>query len=263
MAQNDAPTYKRIDTVGSKNSHDISQQIINELVTGFIEEMTSSITTSNELVSDQTKIHKRGLFIKQSPKKITGKSLLSKISIGKSPFVPRKRLYYIEPLDESDPNYCSIRVFLFDSMKSINVEASKENTVEDLLKHVFAICAENEVDNTLGEIALPYKTSDGYEMRLVDDGQPIYEMDPLDRTKQLGEYDLDLAAFCTKRNFHPFTRPACSTIFINSSTYRKKLSKRARSSSRNGFTKSSRICEQTESDAQHTEPACTAIGELV
>ncbi|MDR3548016.1 MAG: hypothetical protein P4M11_07095 [Candidatus Pacebacteria bacterium] len=48
----------------------------------------------------------------------------------------------------------------------------------------------------------------GYELRLVDDAQPIYDISSLDRAKLLGEYALDAAAFCAKQNFQ--LRPRAS-----------------------------------------------------
>jgi hypothetical protein len=67
------------------------------------------------------------------------------------------------------------------------------------LNFVYSIHAESK-----GEVA--YNSAEGYELRLIDGGKPIYEMSALNRTRQLGDYDLDIAAFCPKKKFTQTTR---------------------------------------------------------
>ena len=56
--------------------------------------------------------------------------------------------------------------------------------------------------------------SAGYELRVVMDDQPLYEMASLDRSKLLGEYDLDTVAFCAKQNFQTRLKSAASKIYL-------------------------------------------------
>jgi len=159
----------------------------------------------SELVSDKTKFDRYGLFLKEKPKSCLRKSLITtQPPSGKSPFNPRQRIHFIEPLDENDPNYHPVKVFLGDSQRSVTVIASKENTIDELIKHIYFMCISDAKE--FSDIRLPYKTTEGYELRLVDDEQPIYEIDPLERSKQLQEYNIDVVAFCAKQKYQ-YTTP--------------------------------------------------------
>ena len=72
---------------------------------------------------------------------------------------------------------------------------------------MFSLC--DEPQDSQEKIALPYNQPEGYELRLVDDeGSIIDDMAPLDRSKTLAEYALDVAAFCKKQNYHQKS-PTC------------------------------------------------------
>jgi len=157
------------------------------------------VTSLDELVSDKTRIERKGIFIKEEPKLNVGTSLLTQAVQRRSFNNLHQPFGYIEPLDPSDPNYHIIKVFILETSQELSIEASKENTIKELIKHIYLTCLQMERD----EIQLPYKTSKGYELRLAYDRQPIYEMGPLENTKTLGEYDLDAAVFCAKKGFRP------------------------------------------------------------
>eukprot|EP00826_Nyctotherus_ovalis_P063732 TRINITY_DN9348_c0_g1_i12.p1 TRINITY_DN9348_c0_g1~~TRINITY_DN9348_c0_g1_i12.p1 ORF type:complete len:333 (-),score=63.75 TRINITY_DN9348_c0_g1_i12:385-1383(-) len=156
-----------------------------------------SVTSLDGLVSDQTTINRKGIFIEEKPRGNAGTSLLTQALQQRSLSTSSRSLGCIEAVDPSDPNYHTVKVYILETAQEITVEASKENTVEELIKHAYLTCLRMEKD----EIQLPHKTSEGYELRLAYDGQPIYEMSPLDRAKTLGEYELDSAAFCARKDF--------------------------------------------------------------
>jgi hypothetical protein len=174
--------------------------ILSEAIENAMKEF--SVTSSDELVSDQTRIERKGIFIEEKPKFNVGASLLTHALQTRTLGSSYHSLGHIKLLDPNDPNYHIIKVFVLETSQELSIEASKENTIEELIKHVYSVCTQMERD----EIQLPYKTSRGYELRLAYDGQPIYEMGALENTKTLGEYDLDVAAFCAKKGF----RPPCS-----------------------------------------------------
>ena len=169
------------------------------IINGIIEEIIEELYLPNNkiLVSDLTKVDRKGNFIKESIKFQSSISTLTKILTNKSTQVPKKNMGIIEPLEESDPNFHIVKIYLLETSQSITVECSKENTIDELIKHIYLTCINMAND----DIQLPYKSVDGYDLRLIYDEQPIFEMDPLDNNKKIGAYDLDAAGFCAKKNY--------------------------------------------------------------
>lgn len=187
---------KRADAVRSEGSLEcFLRTVISEAIENAMKEF--SVTSLDELVSDQTTINRKGIFIEEKPRKSAGTSALTQALQERSLSTSSRSLGCIEAVDPDDPSYHTVKVYILETAQEVVVEAAKDNTVEELIRHVYLTCLRMEKD----EIQLPHKTSEGYELRLAYDGQPIYEMSPLERAKTLGEYELDSAAFCARKDF--------------------------------------------------------------
>ena len=51
-------------------------------------------------------------------------------------------------------------------------------------------------------------------MRMMDEGEPIYEIAPLDEMRELGRYKIDTVAFCAKKKFIPKAKRNICKIFL-------------------------------------------------
>eukprot|EP00826_Nyctotherus_ovalis_P058115 TRINITY_DN7968_c0_g1_i2.p1 TRINITY_DN7968_c0_g1~~TRINITY_DN7968_c0_g1_i2.p1 ORF type:complete len:289 (-),score=92.44 TRINITY_DN7968_c0_g1_i2:544-1410(-) len=114
-------------------------------------------------------------------------------------FTPSSDFYYLEPLADSDPYHFGISILVAETGQKIQLVASKKSTVDDVIKFIYSLSTEKLLNGK----RLAYKSAEGYELRLVDEGKPIYEMSSLNGMKQLGDYDLDVAAFCPKKKLTP------------------------------------------------------------
>ena len=176
-----------------KNCKIDCRKILYDLVETVLEEFC--IDNDTELISDLNKINRKGIFVKSEPIPKFNESLLTKILRNKLVFIPKNDYYYIESLNENDPDYYYMVVIIPFLKQELRIVASKKSIINDVLKRVYDIC----IEKCLNKNEMPYMTSEGYEFRLVDDGTPIFEINPLDKTKQLKEYDLDVIAFCPDR----------------------------------------------------------------
>jgi len=83
---------------------------------------------------------------------------------------------------------------------------SKDNTIGQIIKHVFYMCNGGDLD-----IKLPYDSPEGikidysvaYELRLVTDETPLYEIAPLEETREVGRFKINAVAFCAKKGYCP------------------------------------------------------------
>ena len=86
-----------------------------------------------------------------------------------------------------------------DTENILEVSASKENTVDQIIRHVFYQC--KNVPELKEKITLPYNTYKGYELRITFDGEAIYDMQPLGRNRKLEEINLDTVSFCANKDY--------------------------------------------------------------
>ena len=163
-----------------------------DLVEAVLDEF--SIQSDDQFISDTNKHKRKGIFIKETVKSRQCESLLTRALNARSCFIPRQDFYYLECLHESNPNYFNITIIIADTKQEIKLVASKKNTVEDVLNFIYSIYIKNKEGTA-------YRSAEGYELRLADGGKPIYEMSALNHASQLGDYDLDVAAFCPKKKF--------------------------------------------------------------
>ncbi|MDR3582334.1 MAG: hypothetical protein P4L67_03615 [Candidatus Pacebacteria bacterium] len=112
-----------------------------------------------------------------------------------------KSASYIVPPLEDDPKRQKLLVYLLDTKKTMTITVSRDNTIGQILRHVFYVCTACEVESS--PVRLPFDSYEGYELRAVDDDEPIYEMEPLDMKRALGPYKLECVAFCARRNYAP------------------------------------------------------------
>ena len=104
------------------------------------------------------------------------------------------------------------RVYLLGTRKYVNICVSKQNTVEEIIKHIITVCVNNpalrkdffSAGRDEGGVVHNQKiltNPDAYELRLLDDDEdeyyvPLYEISSLDRLKRIGDFEADAIAFC-------------------------------------------------------------------
>jgi hypothetical protein len=81
----------------------------------------------------------------------------------------------------------------------LELYTSKQSTVEEVIKQIMVKYSSTELAK---EKPLEFPNdSQAYELRLLEDDYedyylPIYEIAALDRNKKIGEFDIDMIAFC-------------------------------------------------------------------
>lgn len=100
---------------------------------------------------------------------------------------------------ENDPNRQRLRVFLLGTPSYLDLAISKQNKVEDIIKHIITTCL---MSGTLAQDLQIDKTdSSAYDLRLLDDDEeggytPLYEIAALDKRKRIGEFQVEAVSLC-------------------------------------------------------------------
>lgn len=95
-----------------------------------------------------------------------------------------------------------LRVYLVDTPNYLELYTSRQNSVEDVVRQVMLKYPSTKLAS---EKPLEFPNdSNAYELRLLEDDSedyylPIYEIAALNRNKKIGEFDIDMVAFCQVR----------------------------------------------------------------
>lgn len=106
----------------------------------------------------------------------------------------------------NNPNRQKLQVFLLDTPNYMNLYTLKQYTVEEVIKQIMSKYSDTSLSKEK-PLAFP-DNPDAYELRLLEDDSeeyymPLYEIAALDKEKKIGEFDLDMIAFCQVRNYTP------------------------------------------------------------
>jgi hypothetical protein len=83
-----------------------------------------------------------------------------------------------------------------------------EDTVEQIIKQVLHLI--QSTPQLANSVSLPFKTPEGYELRLLDDDMPMFDIAPFDRKLKFGTKP-DPVAFCAKKDFAELAKRAIRT----------------------------------------------------
>jgi len=119
-----------------------------------------------------------------------------------------KSAVYIVPPLETDPRRQNLTVYVLNTKRKLKITISKDNTISQIISHIFYMCLYGN-----NEITLPYDNCEGYEMRMVDDDEILYEIAPLENKKEIGSYRIDIIAFCAKQDYVPKSHKKISIFF--------------------------------------------------
>lgn len=110
--------------------------------------------------------------------------------------------FIIAPPADSDPSSVKTRIYFFSTPKFIEIQISKKNKVEDVIKHIITLYKRNSDLSTSRPLKFP-DHPDAYELRLIDDDEapyaPFFEIQALEMREAIGEFDG--LAFIEKRGF--------------------------------------------------------------
>ena len=109
---------------------------------------------------------------------------------------------------------------MFATPACVDIHISKAHKVGEIIRHIITMCTMNqklnetflrEASNGTGTTAIDhprqFKDPSLYELRLLDEDDddeyylPLYEIAPLERCKQIGEFGTDSVAFCKVKEF--------------------------------------------------------------
>ena len=119
---------------------------------------------------------------------------------------------YITPPMESDPKRQSLVVHIFGIRSTLKITVSKDNTIKQITSHIFYLCLYGDSGVN---VILPYNSFEGYELRLVDEDGPLFDIAPLDPEKAIGSFKIDAVAFCNKRDYVPKTNKKIRTFDVS------------------------------------------------
>jgi len=187
---------------GGENLADIGfnmQNVINNLVNKVIDDIAFS-PEGHELISDHSKVKSPAVFVKVSKIKHDFQNSVLTMKLLENKGKKKLKNIPLEPIPETDPNYFKLSVQILDTDKTIEISASKEHTVDQIIRHIF-YTLKNEPEYK-DSIVLPHLVHNGYELRITFDGEIIYDMQPLSRNRTLEDINLDTVAFCINREFN-------------------------------------------------------------
>lgn len=152
-------------------------------------------------------------------------SLLSKVI--KKTYDNSTKIRLLPEIDENSPNYRNLKVYFFGTSENILIPMSKDNKVDEIICHIIAISDNNPNMKRLFVCDLPvlilgnYKNPYLYELRFLENEEnldegyvPLYDTDPLDRDRPIGEFILSAVAFCRTKEYDLALNQASQSIWI-------------------------------------------------
>lgn len=103
---------------------------------------------------------------------------------------------------DGDNNSIRIKIFLFSTPKFLCIHINRGSKVGDVIRHIMTLYQKDKLLSDPQPILFP-RNPEAYELRLIDDDEdyykPFYEIGPLDRKDQIGEFES--LAFVQSKNF--------------------------------------------------------------
>lgn len=201
--------------------HSMSTEPIIEFIQGLLSHLVDCVidkyNPSSQPFSKNRPFNSKELFRNTSVSCRTNScySPLTKLMAKTSATTPqyKRRSAFLPRTTEADPNYKKLKIYLFGTSQFTFLSISKENNIEQLIRHVVSLA---DVDPQIGkcfDYGLPAtikgssREPELYEMRLLEDLEssavptPIYEHEALNRDSRVADWHANSLAFCKTRDF--------------------------------------------------------------